>query len=124
MELLLDWIGALRAGDLDAVAELLAPDVAWQGMTGDLRCSGRADVLEVIAQQVPLRLDVEALELIAAARHLVLGARSAYLPDPPGVELAGVIYNVFEHDGRQILTIRDFATRREALDAARVHDER
>ena len=118
MELLLDWIAALRAGDLDGIAELLTPDVVWQGATTDLHCTGRGAVLDVIAEQIPLCLQLDALELIAAPPHLVLGTRSQHLPDPPGTQLAGQIYNVFEHDGLKILHIRDFATRPEALHAA------
>lgn len=119
----MDWISALRVGDLQPIAELLDPDVVWHGVTGELVCGGRAGVVGAIGEQVPLCLDVEALELIAAPDRLVLGTRSPQLPDPPGAKLPGQVFNVFEHRDRRILTIRDFATREEALKAAGVARE-
>ena len=113
-ELILDWIAALRSGETEAIAELLDPDVVWHGVTGDLMCVGRADAIDALREQLPMSIDLDALELIAPG-HIVVGTRSEPLPKPPGVKLDGQIYNVFERRGRRSVSIRDFALRTEAL---------
>ena len=118
LELMLDWISALRRGDLEAVAELLDPDVTWRGLSGDLVCFGRDEVVDVVREQVPVTFEVEAIELISAPGHVVMGTRSGHLPEPPGVGLKGQIYNVFERRGRRFTAVRDFALRDEALASA------
>jgi len=118
LELILDWIAALRSGETDAIADLLDPDVVWHGVSGDLVCVGRAEVVDVLGEQVPLRIDVDALELICAPGRVVVGTRSDQLPEPPGVDLGGQIYNVIERRDCRFVAIRDFARRGEALEAA------
>lgn len=115
VELMLDWISALRRGDLEAIAELLDPGVTWQGLSGDLVCIGRADVMAVVREQVPVTFEVEAIELISAPGQVVMGTRSGHLPEPPGMQLKGQVYNVFERRDRRFSAIRDFARRDEAL---------
>ena len=56
VELLLDWIAALRQGDIDRIADLLDPAVVWYGAAPDLVCVGREAVLEVLSEQIPMRL--------------------------------------------------------------------
>jgi hypothetical protein len=120
LELLLDWIDALRKADLDAIHELLAPDVVWYGLSADLVCTGRPAVLGVLREQLPVRCDGDALELVRAPAHLVLGTRSDSLPQPPGIDVHGQIYCVLEPRGGAFATIRDFARRADALNAARL----
>jgi ketosteroid isomerase-like protein len=115
LEILLDWIAALRRGDLEGIDALLDPDVVWHGLSGELECAGRRAVVDAVAEQVPSCLRLDALELIAAPRRLVLGTHSRDLPEPPGTALAGQIYNAFEDRNGRIVTIRDFATRAQAL---------
>ena len=115
VELILDWIAALRSGETAAIAELLEPDVVWHGVTADLTCVGRADVIDALQEQLPMSIDLDALEVISAPGHVVVGTRSKHLPEPPGVTLDGQIYNVFERRGRRFVSIRDFACRTEAL---------
>jgi hypothetical protein len=122
LDLLLDWIDALRKADLDAVHELLAPDVVWHGLSADLICTGRPAVLDVLREQVPVRCDGDALELVRAPAHLVLGTRSDSLPHPPGIDVHGQIYSVLEPRGGAFATIRDFARRADALNAAGLAD--
>jgi hypothetical protein len=118
VELLLDWIAALRSGRTEAIADLLDPDVVWHGVTGGLTCVGRADVLDALQDQLPMSIDFDALEVISAPGHIVVGARSEHLPEPEGVMLDGQIYNVFERRGGRFVTIRDFTCRAEALSSA------
>lgn len=118
VDLLLDWIAALRQGDIAQIADLLDPEVVWYGAAPDLVCVGRETVLEVVSEQIPMRLEAEAIELISAPPRLVMGVRSRHLPDPPDVGLAGQVYNVFEHRDRRFVSIRDFARRDDALRCA------
>jgi len=120
VELILDWIAALRAGETEAIADLLDPDVVWHGVTSDLTCVGRADVINALQDLLPMSIDLEALEVTSGPGHIVVGARSEHLPEPPGVHLDGQIFNVFERRGRRFVTIRDFMCRAEALSAAGV----
>ena len=121
--LLLDWIDALRTADLDRIRTLLHPQVRWRGLTDELACDGREDVIGAIEGQLPMCMGADALELIVAPDHLILGTRNRSLPDPPGVSLGGQIYNVYELVAGRIKEIRDFAVRRDALRAAGVNEE-
>ena len=69
-------------------------------------CRARADSRD---------LEVEAIELISAPGQVVMGTRSGHLPEPPGRQLKGQVYNVFERRDRRFSAIRDFARRDEAL---------
>jgi SnoaL-like domain len=115
LELLLDWITALRTGDLEALADLLDPHVVWHGLCGEFVCVGRSDVMAALREQVPVTLEIDAIELISAPRHVVMGTRSRDLPQPPGVRHDGQIYNVFEPRALRFVAIHDFARRDEAL---------
>ncbi|HEX5858068.1 MAG TPA: nuclear transport factor 2 family protein [Microbacterium sp.] len=121
--LLLDWIDALRSADLDRIRTLLDPRVTWHGLTDELACGGREEVIGAIEGQLPMCMGAEALELVVAPDHLILGTRNRSLPDPPGVSLGGQIYNVYELGDGRIREIRDFAARRDALRAAGVDGE-
>ena len=120
LDVVLDWITALRKGDLERITDLLHPDVTWQGLTHDLVLAGRADVVDAISDQLPLDFHVDALEIITGPRQVVVGTRSDRLPAPPNTELKGQIYNVVEcRDGR-MCSIQDFSTREQAIRSAGV----
>jgi hypothetical protein len=121
--LLLDWIDALRSADLDRIRTLLDPQVAWHGLTDELACDGREEVIGAIEEQLPMCMDAEALELVVASDHLILGTRNKSLPDPPGGSLGGQIYNVYELVQGCIKEIRDFAARKDAFRAAGIDGE-
>jgi hypothetical protein len=101
----------------------LDPEVTWSGLTDDLACVGRDEVLGVVEDQLPMCVRTEALELLVAPGHLILGTCDRSLPDPPGIELDGQIYNVFELVDGRIRTIRDFAVREHAMRSAGLDDE-
>ena len=121
--LLLDWIDALRSADLDRIRTLLDPQVTWHGLTDELACDGREEVIGAIEAQLPMCMSADALELVVAPDHLVLGTRNPSLPDPPGVSLGDQIYNVYKLAQGRIREIRDFAARKDAFRAAGVDGE-
>jgi ketosteroid isomerase-like protein len=118
LALVFDWIAALRKGDIDAITELLDPDVVWHGVCDDLVCAGRENVVDALREQVPMSLEADAIELINAPRHVVVGTRSEHLPQPPGIQLTGQVFNVFEQREGRFIAIRDFTGRDAALSAA------
>lgn len=124
LELLLDWITALRTGDLEALVDLLDPRVVWHGLPDEFVCVGRPDVVAVLCEQVPINLDIEAIELISAERHVIVGTRSEHLPRPPDGRHTGQIYNVFEPRELRFVAIHDFARRDEALRFAGIDCDR
>jgi hypothetical protein len=57
----------LRDQDAGRIAELLSPDVIWEGMHRDLRCEGRDQAMSIIRRQFGAsRLAVDAVEAVAA----------------------------------------------------------
>ena len=120
---MIDFFGALRAGDFDAAASLLDPDVAWQGLRDEWVCHGREEVLETFRMGVEQRREIDALEFTRSGDRVVLGARGPSMTEVGGEPLGGQIFNVFAlRDGR-IMRIDDYRSRTEALAAAGVAED-
>ena len=118
---MIDFFGALRRGDFEAAAELLDPDVSWQGLREEWVCHGRDEVLDTFRWGLERRREIDALEFIRAGEQVVLGARGPNIG--PAEEPLSQIFNVFTlRDGR-ILRIEDYRRRREALAAAGVAED-
>ncbi len=119
LAVLVAWLDALRRSDLDAVRELLDPDVVWRGIPVDAICHNRDDVLDTLAGQLHEGLPrVSALELIAGDGTAVLGVRSDELRQIGDVPLAGQVFNVFQVRDGGIVAIQDYRDRDTALNAA------
>jgi ketosteroid isomerase-like protein len=119
--IMIDFFGALRRGDLEAAAELLDPDVSWQGLREEWVCHGREEVLDTFRWGLEQRREIDALEFTRAGEQVVLGARGPSIG--PAEEPLGQIFNVFTlRDGR-ILRIEDYRRRREALTAAGIAED-
>jgi ketosteroid isomerase-like protein len=116
-----DWLDAMRRGDLDRMASRLAPDAVHQGVRPDLICRNREEVVDNARRRVGKQPDVEALELVAAGDHVVMSVRAANVGVPVGDtadEFRGQACVVFTlHEG-QIVRIQDYVHRAEAFDAA------
>ncbi len=120
---MIDFFGALRAGDFDAAASLLDPDVAWQGLRDEWVCHGREEVLETFRMGLEQRREIDALEFTRSGDRVVLGARGPSMTEVGGEPLGGQIFNVFAlRDGR-IMRIDDYRSRTEALAAAGVAED-
>src|SRR5262249_32205685 len=61
LELVLDWIDALRRNDVDAIAERFHPEVAWEDVAGGTACEGREQVLAWLRAAPSQPTDVDAL---------------------------------------------------------------
>jgi ketosteroid isomerase-like protein len=120
LELVLDWIDALRRRDIDAIAERFHPDVAWEDVTGSVACEGREQVLAWLRAAPAQPTDVDALELLADADHTVLGVRNHARQELAGVKLEGQLFTVFTLRDGQVVHLRDHAHRAQALSDARL----
>jgi ketosteroid isomerase-like protein len=115
MQLVLDWIDALRRGDIDAIAERFHPDVAWVDIAGGLACEGREQVLAWLRAAPVESAQVNALELLADPEQAVLGVRNHARQELAGVRLDGQLFTVFTLRDGQIVHLRDHAHRADAL---------
>jgi ketosteroid isomerase-like protein len=120
LQLVLDWIDALRRGDVDSITEKFHPDVVWVDVAGAPACEGREQVLAWLRSAPAQIPQVEALELLADDDHAVLGVRDHARHERAGVRLDGQLFTVFTLRDGQIVHLRDHAHRAEALaDAGR-----
>jgi ketosteroid isomerase-like protein len=115
LELVLDWIDALRRRNIDAITERFHPDVAWEDVAGGLACDGREQVLAWLRSAPEQPTDVDALELVADADHVVFGVRNHARQELAGVQLDGQLYTVFTLRHGQIVHLHDHARRADAL---------
>jgi ketosteroid isomerase-like protein len=120
----LDWIDAMRIGDPDRFGDRLASDAVWWDVSGQPACRGRGEVLEWLRASVasPRERAVEALELIATQDHAVLGIRDPEYRELAGLPLEGQLFVVFAVRDGEVVELRDYARRDEALRAAGVAD--
>ncbi len=124
LELVLDWIDALRRGDIDAIAGRFHPDVTWEDVVGGVACDGREQVLAWLRAAPSQATDVDGLELLADADHVVLGVRNHARQELAGVQLHGQLFTVFTVRDGQITHLHDYAHRVDALAEAGLGDHR
>ena len=114
-----DWVDAIRRGDIERLAKRITPTTVHRGVRPELICRDGAEVVEnarSASEQLP---HVEAIELIAAGDHVVLGIRA---PDigPEGEQ--GQVFIVFTLRDGLIVEIQDYVARHDALTAAGTSD--
>jgi ketosteroid isomerase-like protein len=120
LELVFDWIDALRRGEIDSIADRFDADVDWVDVAGDVGCEGREQVLEWLRQAQPESAEVDALELRANDSNVVLAVRDRARPEIAGIQLDGQLFTVFKIRDGQIVHLHDHAHRADALAAAGV----
>jgi ketosteroid isomerase-like protein len=124
LEIVLDWVDAMRIGDPDRFSDRLASDIVWWDVSGQPACHGREEVLEWLRASVasPRERALEALELIATREHVVLGLRDPEYRELAGVPLEGQLFVVFAVRDGEVVELRDYPRRHEALRAAGAAD--
>jgi hypothetical protein len=118
---MIDFFGALRRADFEAAAELLDPDVSWQGLRAECVCHGREEVIDTFRWGLEQRREIDALEFTRGGEQVVLGARGPNIG--PAEEPLAQIFNVFALREGRIVRIDDYRGRREALTAAGVAED-
>ena len=116
---------AIRSRDPERFAEFLRPDLVWEGLEPGLRCDGRQQAMSVIRNRFAAApLIVQAVEVIEAGQHVIVGLRGPGFNGTPGdLETVGQIFNVFTLSDGKVVRWRDFLTRQEALAAAHAEDQ-
>jgi ketosteroid isomerase-like protein len=120
---LLDYLGAIRTGDDEAIRAVLDPDVTWQGLHEKWVCHGPDEVIETLRRGLKLRRDVTALEFIRAGDQVVMSVRGSSIDEVGGESLDGQIFNVFTLRNGRIVRIEDYRSQAPALDSAGVHGD-
>ena len=115
LELVLDWIDALRHRDIDVIAERFHPRITWTDLTGEVACNGREQVLAWLRATPTQPPDVDALEILANEDHVVFGVRNHARQEIAGIEIEGQLFTVFTMREGQIVHLRDHAQRDAAL---------
>ena len=115
-----DWLDAMRRGDVETMANRLAPDVVHEGIRPGMLCTNRDQVLSM-ARRTSERLPVpEAIELVAAGDHVVMSVRGPGIgvpADEQSDEPRGEATVVFTLEGGQIVHMQDYLHRSDALEA-------
>jgi ketosteroid isomerase-like protein len=106
---------AVLRGDLDPVAELLAPDVKWHGgdPTAPGACRNRDQALAFMARARDRRGDVELVDVVGVGDKVVLILGSA------GGGPAWTAANLTTFRDGQVVEIVNYPTAQDALAAAR-----
>jgi len=116
---------AMRSRDPERIAEFLGPDLVWEGLEPGLRCDGRQQAMSLIRNRFAAApLIVQAVEVIEAGAHVIVGLRGPGFNGTPGDPgTVGQIFNVFTLSEGKVVRWRDYLTRREALAAANAEDQ-
>jgi hypothetical protein len=114
-----DWVDAIRRGDIERLAKRITPTTVHRGVRPELICRNGAEVVENARSSSEQLPQVEAIELVAAGDHVVLGIRA---PDigPEGDQ--GQVFIVFTLRDGLIVEIQDYLVRDDALAAAGASD--
>jgi ketosteroid isomerase-like protein len=116
-----DWVDALRRGDVDRMAERLAPEVVHRGIRADLICPDRAAVIARLRRRAAHHPEVTAIELVEAGDDVILSVRGPNVGVPADAasdEPRGHATLVFTFRAGYIVQIQDYLTREAALAAA------
>ena len=116
LEVAFDWLNAMRHRDIDALAELFDPDLAWIDVAGNVACTGTEQALAWLRTTPNELNEVDAIELLANEEHVMFGVRSHTRHELAGVELEdGQSFNVLTLREGKIVQLRGHVHREAAL---------
>jgi hypothetical protein len=98
-----------ECGDLEALADLLHPDVVWRGTRPGAECTNREDVLNVLDDRMDHVPPLDRLELVDLGDEVMVG-----LPMEEPWEVPGFYQRVRVHNG-QLVEIQDYGPREAAV---------
>lgn len=116
LEVVFDHMDARRSRDITRLESQLDPDVVHQGVSPELICHNRDQVLEMVRRSFERKdFGVDRLEMIDAGDRVVVGLAGPRFSEVPW--LNGQVYVVYTlHEGR-ITRMDDYLTRAEAMAA-------
>lgn len=125
LEIVFDWMNAMRYRDIEVIARLFDPAVTWVDVAGGVACDGRDQALAWL-RAAPTELnEVDAVELLANDEHVVLGIRNHARDELAGVKLEdGQTFTVFTLNDGKIVRLRGQVHRADALAEAGLGDYR
>jgi ketosteroid isomerase-like protein len=112
------WLLPVRRGDLQTLEQHLHADVFWQGVHPDYRCTGRRQVLDMLADGLEPPRGVSRVELSGNHEHVVVGVQSDQLERIGEVDVGGQVFLLFTIRDGKIARIDDHLTRSDAFAAA------
>jgi limonene-1,2-epoxide hydrolase len=125
LEIVFDWMNAMRHRDIDVIGRVFDPAVVWVDVAGGVACNGRDQALAWL-RSTPTELnEVDAVELLANDEHVVLGVRNHAREELAGVKLEdGQTFTVFTLRDGKIVRLRGHVHRVDALAKAGLADYR
>jgi ketosteroid isomerase-like protein len=115
-------LDAYKRGDFDAVAELLAPDVRWEGVGGADPCVNREEALSAMRAGAERAKDLELADAVPFGTDKVMVCLVRVPGDETDENLPPRVYNVVTFAGDKVARMQGFLGRKEAVQAARGTD--
>jgi limonene-1,2-epoxide hydrolase len=123
LEIVFDWMNAMRYRDIETIARLFDPAVVWVDVAGEVACDGREHALAWLRAAPTGPREVDAVELVANDEHVMLGVRNHARDELAGVKLEdGQSFTVFTLSGGKIVRLRGHIHRDDALAEAGLAD--
>jgi len=116
LQIVFDHLHDRGSGDMEAIAAQLHPDVVHQGVSDELVCRGREEVLERIRRSSGGDAGIDHLELVDAGDRVIVGLAGPRFLEVPWLQ--GQLFIVFTIRDGLIVRMDDHRTRSEAFTAA------
>jgi hypothetical protein len=119
MQVVFTLLDARRRRDIDGVRAVLHPEVVHQGVTDELVCQDREQVLTNVRSGFQQDDDgIDHLELVDAGERVVVGLAGPRFRDVPWAPLDGQLFIVHTVQEGLVVRMHDYLKRAEAMAAA------
>jgi len=113
------WTEMLQRGSIRALAEVLSPDVIWQGVLPDQVCRNREEVLSLVGRPGRRPRRLTRLEAEEIGDRVVVSVEGPDFPPLDGQPVASRRSLVFTFADGRIVRIESTPTRERAFEIAR-----
>jgi hypothetical protein len=119
IQIVFTLLDARRRRDIDSVKAVLHAEVVHQGVTDELVCHNREQVLENVRRGFQQDDDgINHLELVDAGERVVLGLAGPRFRDVPWAPLDGQLFIVHTVKEGLVVHMHDYLNRADAMAAA------
>ncbi len=112
-------LDAYKRGDYGAVAEVMAPDIRWEGVGDGEACVNRDETLAALQESAEQARGLELADAVPFGTDKVMVCLVRTQAPESGEELPSRLYNVVTFAGEKIVRMQGFLGRKEAVQAAR-----